>query len=142
MLVSARLLVLRVRGSQLSFFLLNVILTNSIISLDRFSASQVALVVKNLPTNAGDVSDMGSVPGSGRSPGEGNGASLQYSGLDSSTDRGAWRARVYGVARSPTGLSGLTPRVAIWPQVRDPQGLGALVLCHVALLFLVLLALQ
>ena len=103
MLVSARLLVLRVRGSQLSFFLLNAILTNSIISLDRFSASQVALVVKNLPTNAGDVSGMGSVPGSGRSPGEGHGNPLQYPCLENPTDRGAWRE--HGVSKSQTRLS-------------------------------------
>ena len=48
-------------------------------------ASQVALVVKNLPTNAGDVRVVGSVPGLGRSPGEGNGSLLQYSCLGNST---------------------------------------------------------
>ena len=42
-------------------------------------ASQVALVVENLPANAGDVRDAGSIPGSGRSPGRGNGNPLQYS---------------------------------------------------------------
>ena len=47
-------------------------------------ASQVGLVVKNLPANAGDV---GSIPGSGRSPGEGNGNPLQYSCLENSMDR-------------------------------------------------------
>ena len=46
-------------------------------------------MVKNPPDNAGD---MGSVPGSGRSPGEGNGNSLHYSCLESSLDRGAWQA--------------------------------------------------
>jgi len=56
-------------------------------------ASQVALVVKNLPTNAGDVRDMGSIPGLGRSPGEGNGDPLQYSCLENSKDRGAWQAK-------------------------------------------------
>ena len=45
-------------------------------------ASQVALVLKNAPTNAGDRRDVGSIPGSGRSPGEGNGNSLQYSCLE------------------------------------------------------------
>ena len=48
-------------------------------------------VVKNLPANAGDV---GSIPGLGRSPGEGNGSPLQYSCLENPIDRGAWRATV------------------------------------------------
>ena len=43
--------------------------------------------------------DLGSIPGSGRSPGEGNGNPLQYSCLENSMDRGAWRATVHGVAR-------------------------------------------
>ena len=66
----------------------------------QISASQVALVVKNLPTNAGDVRDVGSVPGSGRSPGEGNGNLLQYSCLENPMDRGAWWAIVHGVTKS------------------------------------------
>ena len=49
-------------------------------------------VVKNLPTNA---ADMGSIPGLGRSTGEGNGNSLQYSSLGNPTDRGVWRATVW-----------------------------------------------
>ena len=49
--------------------------------------------------------DLGSIPGVGRSPGEGNGNPLQYSGLENPTDRGAWRAAVSGVAKSPVGLS-------------------------------------
>ena len=53
-------------------------------------------VVKNLPANAGDV---GSVPGSGRSPGEENGNPLQYSCLGNPMDRGAWQATVHGIAR-------------------------------------------
>ena len=53
-------------------------------------------VVKNPPVNAGDA---GLIPGSGRSPGEGNGNPLQYSCLDNSMDRGAWQATVHGVAR-------------------------------------------
>ena len=52
-------------------------------------------VVKNPPANAGD---MGSIPGSGRSPAEGNGNPLQYSCLESSMNRGAWQATVHGVA--------------------------------------------
>ena len=52
--------------------------------------SQVALVVKNPPAIAGDIRDMGSIPRLGRSPGEGNGNSLQYSCLGNFMDRGAW----------------------------------------------------
>ena len=66
---------------------------------------QVALVVKNLPANAGDVRDSGSIPGSGRSPREGNGNQLQYSCLGNPMDRGAWQVTVPGVAMSRTQLS-------------------------------------
>ena len=58
----------------------------------------MALVVKNLPANAGDRRDASSIPGSGRSPGGGHGNSLQYSCLENPTDRGAWQATVHGVA--------------------------------------------
>ena len=50
----------------------------------------MALVTKNPPANAGDVRDPGSIPGSGISPGEGNGNPLQYSCLENHMDRGAW----------------------------------------------------
>ena len=53
-------------------------------------------VVKNLPANAGDV---GSTPGSGISPGEGNGNPFQYPCLGNPMDRGAWQATVYGITR-------------------------------------------
>ena len=59
-------------------------------------------VVKNPPTNAGD---MGLIPESGRSPGEGNGNPFQYSCLGNSMNRGVWRATVHGVAKSPIQLS-------------------------------------
>ena len=59
-------------------------------------------MVKNLPANAGDVRDTGSVPGLRRSPGEGNGDLLQYSCLENPMDRGAWRAMVHRVAKSRT----------------------------------------
>ena len=49
-----------------------------------------------------------SIPGSGRSPGEGNGTSLQYSGLENPMDRGAWWATVHGVTKSWTQLSDFT----------------------------------
>ena len=64
-------------------------------------------MVKNPPANVGDTGDMGSVPGSGRSPGEGNGNPLQYSCLKNSMDRGAWLAIVHGVAKSRTQPSTL-----------------------------------
>ena len=54
-------------------------------------------MVKNPPADAGD---MGLIPGSGRSPGGGNGNPLQYSSLENPMDRGAWRATVHGVAES------------------------------------------
>ena len=65
-------------------------------------ASQVALVVKNLPANAGDVGDSGSILGSGRSPGEGNGNQLQYSCLENFMERGPWQVTVHRVAQSRT----------------------------------------
>ena len=61
-------------------------------------ASQVALVVKNLPASAGDVRDTGLFPGLGRSPGGGGGNPLQCSCLENSMDRGAWWAIVHRVA--------------------------------------------
>ena len=57
-------------------------------------------VVKNPSANAGDSGDTGLIPGSGRSPGEGNGNPFHYSCLKNSMDRGAWRAIVFGVAES------------------------------------------
>ena len=59
-------------------------------------------VVKNPPTNAGD---MGLIPESGRSPGEGNGKPLQYSCLGNSMNRGVWWTTVHGVAKSPIQLN-------------------------------------
>ena len=57
-------------------------------------------MVKNPPANAGDIRDMGSIPGLGRSPGEGHGNPLQYSCLENAMDRGAWCATVYSIAES------------------------------------------
>ena len=62
----------------------------------------MALVVKNLPANAGDIKDVGLIPGSGRSPGEENDNPLQYSCLENARDRGAWQAIVHGVAKDWT----------------------------------------
>ena len=61
--------------------------------------------VKASACNAGD---LGSIPGLGRSPGEGNGNPLQYSCLENPMDRGAWWATVHGVAKSRTRLSDFT----------------------------------
>ena len=69
-----------------------------------YIASQVALVVKNLLVNAGDIRDAGSIPKSGRSPGGGPGNPLQYSFLEYPMDRGAWWAAVHRDAKSPTRL--------------------------------------
>ena len=60
-------------------------------------ASLGAQTVKNLPENAGD---LGSIPGLGRSPGEGNGYPLLYSCLENSTDRGTWWATVHAITKS------------------------------------------
>ena len=69
----------------------------------------MALEVKKLPANAGDIKDTGSNPGSGRSPGEGNGNRLQYPFLENPMDRGAWQAIVHGVARVGQDLAGKSP---------------------------------
>ena len=66
---------------------------------EKRGASQVALVVKNLPANAGDISDVDSIPVSGRPPRGGHGNPLQYSCLENPTDRGAWQAIVHGVTK-------------------------------------------
>ena len=58
------------------------------------------LVVKNLPTNAGGAREVGSLPGSGRSTGEGNGNLFQYSCLENPMDGGAWWSTIHGVTKS------------------------------------------
>ena len=65
-------------------------------------ASQLVLMVKIPPANAGDIRDVGLIPGSGRSPGGGHGNPLQYSCLENPMDRGAWWATVHRVAKSHT----------------------------------------
>ena len=62
----------------------------------------MALLVKDLPANAGDIEDIGSIPGLERSPGGGHGNPLQYSCLENPMDRGAWQATVHGVTESDT----------------------------------------
>ena len=65
----------------------------------------MVLGVKNLPANAGDVRDAGSIPGPGGSPGGGHGNPLQYSRLENPMDGGTWWATVYGAAKNWTQLS-------------------------------------
>ena len=74
----------------------------------RTGASQVALVLKNTPANAEELRDAGSIPGSERSPGVGNGNPLQYSCLQNPMDRGAWQDTVHGVAQSRIPLKPLS----------------------------------
>ena len=76
--------------------------------LQQSQASQVALVAKNLAVRAGDVRDMGSIPGSGRSSGGGHGNALYYSCLAYPTDRGAQWVTVRMVAKSRTQLKQLS----------------------------------
>ena len=78
-------------------------------------ASQVALTVKNLPANAGDVRGSGSILWSERSPGGGHGNPLQYSCLESPMERGAWGATVHGVTEK-------------WTQMK-PLGMNACTVC-------------
>ena len=76
-------------------------------------ASQVVLVLKNLPTNARDTGDMGSIPESGRPSGEGHGNPLQYSCLVNPVDRGAWWSMVHMVAKSRTLLKLLSTHSSV-----------------------------
>ena len=67
----------------------------------------MVLVVKNFAANEGDARNSGFIPGSGRSPGEVNGNTLQYSCLENPMDREAWRVAVHGVTESRTRLKDL-----------------------------------
>ena len=73
-------------------------------SMDCIVGFPVGASSKELPANAGVVRDLGSIPGSGRSRGEGNGNPLQSPCLENPMDRGAWWATVHGVAKSRTRL--------------------------------------
>ena len=64
-------------------------------------------MVKNLPANAGDEKDVGLIPGSGRSPGGGNGTPLQYSCRENPMDKRTWWAITHGVTKSQTRLNDL-----------------------------------
>ena len=74
----------------------------------RNEAFQVAVVVKNLPANVGDIRDACSTPGFGRFPGGGHGNPLQYSDLENPMDKGAWRATIHRVTKSWTQLKQLS----------------------------------
>ena len=72
---------------------------NSRTAVILYQASQVALGVKNPPANAGDIRDVSSIPGLGRSPGGGHSNLLQYCCLENPMDKGAWWVIVHGVAK-------------------------------------------
>ena len=70
-------------------------------------------MVKNLPADAGDIKDTGSIPGLGRSPGGGHGTPLQYSCLKNPMDRGAWQATVPVFTKSQTRLKRLSTHIHV-----------------------------
>ena len=78
--------------------------------------SVVALAVKNPCANAGDVRDLGSISGLGRSPGGRHGNPLQYSCLENPMDRGTWQAAVHGVTKSWTQLKQLSVQAHVRTQ--------------------------
>ena len=89
--------------------LITEVLTPSFsVSKTQTGASQVVLVVKNLPANAGDIKDAGSILGLGRSPGGGNGNPLQHSRLENPKDRGAWQVIVHEATKGQTWLKWLS----------------------------------
>ena len=84
-----------------------------IVSIKNIKASEVVLVVESMPANAGDIRDMGSVPGSGRFPGGGHGNPLQYSCLENPMDRGAQQVTIHGVTQNRTQLKQLSVHTCI-----------------------------
>ena len=82
-------------------------------------ASQVVLVVKNLPAKAGGVRNTGSILGSGRSPRGGHDSPLQYSCLENPIDRGTWQAIGHRVTKSWTELKRLSTQAFYFCLVRD-----------------------
>ena len=69
-------------------------------NIERHGVEEDGITGRNLPANAGDIRDKGSIPGSGRSPGEGKGHPLQYSCLENPMDGGDWQVTVHSVANS------------------------------------------
>ena len=90
-----------------------------------FRASQVALVVKNPPANAGDIRAASSIRGLGRFPGRGHGNSLQYPYLENPMDTGAWGTTVYRVAQSRTQMKPLSTQMH-QPYLEHPAFLNLL----------------
>ena len=88
------------------------------------------MVVKNLPANAGDIRNTDSIPGSGRSPGEGHGKPLQCSCLENPTDRGAWQATMHRVTKSWTRLKGLSMHTHKLSSKHLAHGLLIMYLAH------------
>ena len=85
-----------------------------LIFIHLFRTSQIVLVVKNLSDNAGDIRDKGSIPGLGRSTGEGNGNPPQYSCWENPMDRGAGWAEAHRIAKSQTQLKWFSTHSFIW----------------------------
>ena len=77
-------------------------------------------MINNPPANAGDTGGVGSIPGSGRSPGDGNGTPPQHSCLENSMDRGDWQATVHGVTKVGHNLVTKPPP----PHVEEITSLG------------------
>ena len=94
-------------------FIYNVVLVSGV-QQSEMQSSQVALVVKNPPANAGDARDMSSIPGLGRSPGGGHGNPLQYSCLENPMDRGAWWATIHRVAKSWIRMRQLSTHIYLY----------------------------
>ena len=92
--------------------------------------SQVVLAVKIPSASAGDIRDVGSIPGPGRSPGGGHGSPLQYSCLEDPMDREAWWATDCGITKSRTRLKRLSTHSCIHPNINSsrPRGVCATVL--------------
>ena len=89
-------------GGILAVFTSALTMRNYLSVTIQLKGSPNGLAVKNLSTNAGDA---GSIPGLGRSPGEGKGNSLQYSCWGNPTDREDWQGTVHGISKSQTQLS-------------------------------------
>ena len=112
-------------GASITTWALELSLT--LVSASIWESASVSLGFQTwmwLPGNesacqAGDTGDVGSIPGSGRYPGEGNGCQLQYSCLGNPMDRGAWRAAVHGVIKSQTQLSNTSVSPNLSPQCRN-----------------------
>ena len=80
---------------------MNILKTNT----NALWTSQVVLVVKSPPANAGDKRDAGSIPMSGRFPGGEHGNPIQYSSLENTMDRGVWQAIVCSIAKSDLAVA-------------------------------------